>query len=299
MPESKQLVLEYELPEMNAVIPTVRAYKYVKASDSVTETASPEPQRRAHYTTLVAQVVIRTLNEVYGAGLKGHVQTVVLNTFVDSIDRATGRRVRPCVVSVRTTKDFFQALDLRYVSPVECLNTLKACFSRSPAELVPVRPILELNMCDPRFVKEADVLSSLDRRPNLMDLSLGEFESLITNLFQKMGLDTKLTQASRDGGVDCVAFDQRPIFGGKVVIQAKRYKNTVGVSAVRDLYGTMMNEGASKGILVTTSGYGKAAFDFANGKPIELLSGANLLALLVEHAGMEAKIVMPDEWDGQ
>jgi restriction endonuclease Mrr len=59
---------------------------------------------------------------------------------------------------------------------------------------------------------------------------------------------------SHDGGVDCVAYDPRPIFGGKVVIQAKRYKNTVGVSAVRDLFGTMQNEGAAKGILVTTSG---------------------------------------------
>jgi restriction system protein len=81
-----------------------------------------------------------------------------------------------------------------------------------------------------------------------------------------------------------------------VVVQAKRYKNTVGVSAVRDLFGTMQNEGASKGILVTTSGYGKAAFEFANGKPIELLSGSNLLYLLEEHAGIKAKIVMPEEW---
>jgi len=111
-----------------------------------------------------------------------------------------------------------------------------------------------------------------------------------------MGLETRQTQASRDGGVDCVAFDPRPIFGGKVVIQAKRYKNTVGVSAVRDLYGTMQNEGASKGILVTTSGYGQASFDFAEGKPLELLSGSNLLYLLSENAGIEAKIVMPDQW---
>ena len=93
-----------------------------------------------------------------------------------------------------------------------------------------------------------------------------------------------------------MAFDPRPIFGGKVVIQAKRYKNTVGVSAVRDLYGTMQNEGASKGILVATSGYGKAAFEFANGKPIELLAGGNLLYLLKEHANIDAKIVMLDEW---
>ena len=118
-------------------------------------------------------------------------------------------------------------------------------------------------MVDSRFIEETDVLSGLDQRPNLMDLTPSEFESLITNLFQKMGLETRLTQASRDGGVDCVAFDPRPIFGGKVVIQAKRYKHTVGVSAVRDLFGTMQNEGASKGILVTTSGYGKASFEFA------------------------------------
>ncbi|TMD48305.1 MAG: restriction endonuclease, partial [Chloroflexi bacterium] len=139
-------------------------------------------------------------------------------------------------------------------------------------------------------------LSGLDPRPNLMDLTPSEFESLITNLFQKMGLETRLTQASRDGGVDCVAYDPRPIFGGKVVIQAKRYKHTVGVSAVRDLFGTVQNEGASKGILVTTSGYGKASFEFADGKPLELLSGSNLMYLLKEHAGVEARIVMPEDW---
>lgn len=34
-----------------------------------------------------------------------------------------------------------------------------------------------------------------------------------------------------------------------------------------------MNEGATKGILVTTSGYGKDAFNFAKDKPIELIDG--------------------------
>jgi restriction system protein len=101
-------------------------------------------------------------------------------------------------------------------------------------------------MADPRFVTEQQVLETLDTRPNLMELTPSEFESLITNLFEQVGLDTKLTQASRDGGVDCVAYDARPILGGKVVIQAKRYKNTVGVSAVRDLFGTMQNEGATR-----------------------------------------------------
>ena len=58
----------------------------------------------------------------------------------------------------------------------------------------------------------------------------------------------------------------------------------------------MQNEGASKGILVTTSGYGKASFDFANGKPLELLAGSNLLYLLEQHTGVKAKIEVPDTW---
>ena len=73
----------------------------------------------------------------------------------------------------------------------------------------------------------------------------------------------------------------------------------MGVSAVRDLFGTVQNEGASKGILVTTSGFGAASFDFAKGKPLELLDGGNLLHLLAEHAGLDARIVMPEEWADQ
>ena len=50
-----------------------------------------------------------------------------------------------------------------------------------------------------------------------------------------------------------------------------------------------MNEGADKGILVTTSHYGSDAYEFAKGKPITLLDGGNLLSLLTKH-GHKAKI---------
>lgn len=198
------------------------------------------------------------------------------------------------MISVRTTRESFLELNLSRVEPIQCLKGLKASVSSDPAELIPVRPVVEFNMVDPRFIQETDIMSELDQRPNLMELTPSDFETLVTNLFQKMGLEAKLTRASRDGGVDCVAFDPRPVLGGKVVIQAKRYKNVVDVSAVRDLYGTLHNEGASKGILVTTSHFGKAAYDFAQGKPLELLDGANLLYLLKEYGGMEAKIVLPE-----
>src|SRR5260370_2435830 len=219
----------------------------------------------------------------------GHVDIIVLNGYVSSNNKGTGHPIRTCLITVRTSRDTFTQLNLSKVDPLICLFALNASVSKCPAELAPVRPVLEFSMVDPRFIEEIDILSELDQRPNLMELTPSEFESLITNLFQKMGLETRQTQASRDGGVDCVAYDLRPMFGGKVVIQAKRYKNTVGVSAVRDLFGTMQNEGASKGILVTTSGYGKSSYSFADGKPLELLSGTNLLYLLAEHTRLEAR----------
>jgi restriction system protein len=89
--------------------------------------------------------------------------------------------------------------------------------------------------------------------------------------------------------LDAIAFDPDPIRGGKIVIQAKGYTNAVGVSAVRDLYGTLINEGAIEGILVSTADYGPEAYEFAKGKPLILLNGSNLLSLLEKH-GHKAQI---------
>ncbi|MFA1545023.1 restriction endonuclease [Actinomadura chokoriensis] len=295
VPESAQLVVEYELPTIS-VVPTVKTYRYLKTSDSITETKRPVTQVKGQYTSVVGQMALRVVRDLFEGDAASHISAIVFNGMVDTVDAATGRPVRPCLLTLRTTKETFAELDLARVDPAACLKHLGAGVSRNTAELSPVRPVLEFSMVDPRFVEETDILGDLDDRPNLLDMSPTEFEGLIQNLFTRMGLEARQTRPSRDGGVDCVAYDPRPIMGGKVVIQAKRYRNTVGVSAVRDLYGTLQNEGASKGILVTTSGYGQASFDFAKNKPIELLDGANLLFLLKEHAGVDARIEAPDGW---
>jgi restriction system protein len=150
-----------------------------------------------------------------------------------------------------------------------------------------------MNREDPRFVGAYDVAESLNDKTNLAAMDWLDFENLIRELFEKEfskdGGEVKITQASRDGGVDAIAFDPDPIRGGKIVIQAKRYTNTVGVAAVRDLFGTVHNEGATKGILVTTSDYGPDAYEFIKRKPFTLLTGGELLYLLERH-GYRAKI---------
>jgi hypothetical protein len=293
-PPSRQLVVEYELPGVDAV-PIVRSYRYLKHRDEVTED-SFEFDVKDLNASAIAQLTLLCLAHIFRVDTKQHIDVVVFNGVVDAIDPRTGKPTRPCLITVRTTRDTFTDMNLYRVKPFACLKYLNAGISRSPTELAPVRPVLEFSMVDPRFITETDALGALDDRPNLMELTPQQFESLIQNLFDKIGLDTKQTRPSRDGGVDCVAYNTDPILGGKVVIQAKRYKHTVGVSAVRDLFGTLQNEGASKGILVTTSGYGKASFDFAEGKPIELFDGTHLLYLLETHAGIKARIEPPDDW---
>lgn len=292
-PESKEMVIEYELPWID-VIPNVAEYKYSKSKDDVVEKPRKPGEIKASYQDIVAAITIRTIHEILEADQGNHIQIATFNGFLTTTDPATGKDAHPCLVSVRATKDSFNELNLSRIDKLVCLRNLGAQVSSRPDEQLPVKPVVEFDMVDRRFIEQGDVLSGIDSRPNLMDLTYGEFENLTSNLFGKMGLESKLTRASRDGGVDAVAFDTRPILGGKVVIQAKRYKNTVGVSAVRDLYGTMMNEGASKGIIVTTSGYGPDAYEFARDKPIELIDGGGLLYLL-DQVGIEAKIIMPQE----
>lgn len=293
--DSRQLVIEYVLPDVS-VVPKVKSYRYVKSKQRVAETARPASEVKALYANTIAQLTLLCLATVFARDVKAAVDVIAFNGVVDTLDRRTGQPVRPCLITVRVTRVSFTALNLDHVDPQACLKHLSAGISKSPTELAPVKPVLEFSMVDPRFVGAVDAIGTMDDRPNLLELTWTEFESLVQNLFTKMGLEARQTRPSRDGGVDCIAYDTRPIFGGKIVIQAKRYKNTVGVSAVRDLYGTLQNEGASKGILVTTSGYGPASFEFAQNKPIELIEGANLLYLLEEHCGIKARIEPPENW---
>jgi restriction system protein len=289
--ESKGLVVELVLPA-TSIVPAAREISLVKSKQHLKELPQKASDIAETYRTLVAGLSLRSVRDLFRGLEPDSVSVITLNGILETVDGATGAAIRPCVISVRVTREELQRLDLTQVEPVACLGHLGASVSKRPEERAPVRPIIEFAMSDCRFVESVNVIDSIDTRPNIMDLSPFEFEQLVTNLFEKMGLDAKQTRSSRDGGVDCVAFDPRPVLGGKIVIQAKRYRHTVGVSAVRDLFGTMMNEGANKGILVTTSGYGPDAFTFSRDKPIELIDGGNLLFLL-RAQGIEARIVMP------
>lgn len=291
-PETGVLVVDYALPAPTG-LPTLLEVKYVASKDEFSEKHMTEAQRDKLYDSLVYQVALRTIHELFEADTIRALAAVVFNGFVRAIDRATGNEVSACIISLRAGRDEFLAINLANVDPKACFKQLKGVGSSKLHSVTPVAPIVSVSRDDARFVPSYDVAHQLDEGFNLATMDWQDFEHLIRELFasefSQGGGEVKVTQASRDGGVDAVAFDPDPIRGGKIVIQAKRYTATVGVSAVRDLYGTVLNEGATKGILVTTSDYGPDAYEFAAGKPLTLLNGSHLLHLLERH-GHKARI---------
>jgi restriction system protein len=236
---------------------------------------------------VVVQTVLRTLHEIFEGDYAEHCIIAVVNGVVEAVDRATGKDYVACIVSCQAERGAFLELDLSRIDPLACFRSLKGLSGSKMIGLQPVRPIRELNTEDARFIEASDVLDGLEAGQNLMTMEWQDFEVLVRDLFEQLfhgrGGEVKVTRTSRDQGVDAVVFDPDPLVGGKTVIQAKRYRGTVPVAAVRELYGTMINEGAGKGILVTTSHFGASALEFAKDKPLTLLDGAHLLHLLQNH----------------
>jgi len=291
-PENGMLIVDYELPSIE-VLPTVKQVTYVQSRDEFTEKHLSQSELNRLYDGVLYQVALRTIHEVIEADTIEAIQAVVFNGYVQSVDPATGQEVHPCVLSVQASREEFLQIDLARVDPKSCFRKLKGVASAKLHTMTPVAPLLTMDRTDSRFVDSYAVVDGLNEGDNLAAMDWEDFEHLIRELFEKefarAGGEVRVTQASRDGGVDAVAFDPDPIRGGKIVIQAKRYAHTVGVSAVRDLYGTVLNEGATKGVLVTTADYGADAYEFAKGKPLVLLNGGNLLHLLEKH-GHKARI---------
>jgi restriction system protein len=290
--ETCVLLLNCKLPAPGD-LPKLAEVKYIQATDTLSERFLTEAQVARLYDDVVYQIALRTMHELFQSDSVQALSVVVFNGIVTSTDRSTGNETTACILSLQASRDAFLGINLAKVDPRACFRQLKGVGSSKMHSITPIAPIMELRRDDPRFVPSYGVADRLNEGHNLAAMDWEDFEHLIREIFEKEfssgGGEVKVTQASRDGGVDAVAFDPDPIRGGKIVIQAKRYAYTVGVSAVRDLYGTVLNEGASKGILVTTSDYGPDAYEFANGKPLTLLSGSHLLHLLGKH-GVSAHI---------
>ncbi|MEU5125554.1 restriction endonuclease [Streptomyces mobaraensis] len=279
-PGARQLVLEWELPGFD-VVPEVKSVRYMPTADQEKETARPVTQRRALYRDVVAQCVLLAVRELFAADEFGTLESVVVNGFVDDHDPATGRRARLVLAAVTVDRAAFGRLHLEQVSAPDCLvDGLGGRLSARPDQRTAVRAERTPDEVGRGVVSHG---GGEDGDPDLFEMDPVEFEALVAELFRARGMRAVMTTRSNDGGVDVEALDPDPISGGRIIVQVKRYRKTVPPTAVRDLFGTVQGAGANKGVLVTTSRFGPGSYAFANGKPLTLVNGEELVGLLAQH----------------
>jgi restriction system protein len=287
-PHGEQTVVRFELPGPS-VVPSIRAVQFVQTKDEQRELPRPPKETGELYRLVVSQVALLCLRDVFDADPL--IQTVAFNGHVWATNPATGKREYPCLISLSVERAAFEQLVLRDVRPDVCLRYLRALVSPHPYDLEPIKPIVDFDLSKYRFVEGLDAVSTLDSRPDLMDMSSDEFEHLVRQVFEATGLEGWTTEHSRDDGVDAVMVNKTP--GGKMlsIVQAKRYSRVVGVSHVRELAGAMEEKKAGHGILVTTSWFTAGCWQKAaeHGR-MELFDGPRLRAMIKEHLGKDVLI---------
>jgi Restriction endonuclease len=270
--------------QVNQCVPSLADVAVVRA-----DSKRPPAKRDAEAVLrrLVPAVALQLAHHVACNDHNKDVERIAVNCWSRFFEPSSGRLKDAFVASLTAQKREIAEINLQRADALEAFRALRGTYIYNVQEVVPIEPSIRLDKEDDRFVVGREVLDGMAQGQNLAAMDWQDFEHLIRELLSKEYADknaeVKITRASRDRGVDAVVFNSDPLHGGKVVVQAKRYSNTVDVAAVRELYGTVMNEGANRGILVTTSHFGRDAYEWAVNKPLTLIDGPNLLALLTKH----------------
>lgn len=278
--DNGSLVIDYELPPMGLLFTDCEKRKNKKL-----------------YNDCIYGIPILVIMELFKhtVTVEDILTHIAFNGVITDFNKSTGKKESNCVLSLYVSRESFLDIDITNIDPYSCFKSLKGrSYGNELSTPVSISPIFSLSTNDKRFVDDRNVISGIDDSINLAEMDWQDFEHLIRELFSQMlspsGYTTvKTTQSSRDGGVDVIAINPDPISGGKIIIQAKRYNNTINLSSVRDLHGTLEHEGANSAILVTTSNFGSDSYNYAKDKRIKLINGSNLLELL-DKIGYKARI---------
>lgn len=125
-----------------------------------------------------------------------------------------------------------------------------------------------------RKAKQLDNQKSIE---TIRQMHWRNFEELVAEAFRRQGYRVTEGGYGADGGIDLELVNG----GERTLVQCKQWKSQkVGVSIIREMYGVLTASNAERVIIICSGEFTHQATDFAKGKPIELLSGQELLSLI-------------------
>lgn len=108
-----------------------------------------------------------------------------------------------------------------------------------------------------------------------------EFEKFLSAHFKNLGYKVSLTPDTNDYGADLILTKDAT----KTVVQAKRYKDKVGIAAVQEIAAAINYYKADKGIVISNSFFTKNAYALAEKNNIELWNREKLMQIMSKSNG--------------
>ena len=171
---------------------------------------------------------------------------------------------------------------MRWIVPAHMQeNQAEQIFAGASVRLSPIPMVLFALIAVGSFMfakKRHHLVDEQTSLEKLRETDWKDFEYLVAEAFRLQGyaVDYSLGRGA-DGGVD-ITLQQD---GRKSLVQCKQWKVfSVGAPVIREMFGLMTAEKADEAIIVTTGKFTRDAQTFAEGKPIRLVDGPQLLALV-------------------
>ena len=185
-----------------------------------------------------------------------------------------------------------ERIDIRYLKTLETYQKWISSFTKSKVEMQESEetdtktPTERLESAFSTLVEEVAV-ELLDKVKKSAPVF---FERLVVDLLLAMGYggfdssNGEVTKYSGDGGIDGIIKEDK-LGLDKIYIQAKRWENSVPVSAVRDFAGSLLSKKARKGVFITTSSFPSSAYEYVSSidPTIILIDGDQLTKMMLEY----------------
>lgn len=117
--------------------PMVKAYKYVKSSDEITEIPFTAKACKDRYASAVYQVALRVPHEIFEADRRGLIATISIEVGTHGINPATGHSSFVPLVAWAVSREEFMKIELANIQPAATLSHFGASISKNPFGLIP------------------------------------------------------------------------------------------------------------------------------------------------------------------
>jgi restriction system protein len=193
----------------------------------------------------------------------------------------------------KAIKDMPNGFDLKYLKTIPAFQNWQKSFNTDKVGSIEINTNLDTSSTPHELLEASFQEMTSSVADELLDrvkkTSPAFFEKLVVDLLLAMGyggFDTangEVTKYSGDGGIDGIIKEDK-LGLDKIYIQAKRWENSVPVSAIRDFAGSLLSKKARKGVFITTSSFPASAYEYVRSidPTIILIDGEQLTKMMLE-----------------